>query len=243
MSSPSLCSSRLPIFMAATIPNFLSARQSLGHVAADRRIRLDRDRHDGRHAGRRHRSQRRLDLRARQFDRAGADQCREMADRSRHRGDGRSSARWSASINGLLIGFLRLRAFLTTLVMLTLMRAIVEFLLQIYSVRIASSDVESDLWDFVGSGSVLGVPFSFVVLIVVAIVAHVVLTRLRIGWRIVAVGGSRRAAYNAGIPVRAHGVPDLCRLRRADRACRHALCGAAFRRRPRHRPRPRTHGR
>ena len=67
-------------------------------------------------------------------------------------------------INGLLIGFLRLRAFLTTLVMLTLIRAIVEFLLQVYSVRIASSDVDSDAWDFIGSGSVLGAPFSFLVL-------------------------------------------------------------------------------
>jgi ribose transport system permease protein len=105
-------------------------------------------------------------------------------------------------INGLLIGYLRLRAFLTTLVMLTLTRAIVEFLLQIYSVRIASSDVDSDLWDFVGAGSVLGVPISFVVLIVIAIIAHFVLTRLRIGWRIMAVGGSRRSSYNAGIPVR-----------------------------------------
>ena len=34
-------------------------------------------------------------------------------------------------------------------------------------------------------------------------IAQIVLTRLRIGWRITAVGGSRRAAYNAGIPVRA----------------------------------------
>ena len=47
-------------------------------------------------------------------------------------------------INGLLIGYLRLRAFLTTLVMLTLIRAVVDFLLEIYSVKIASSDVESD---------------------------------------------------------------------------------------------------
>jgi ribose transport system permease protein len=106
-------------------------------------------------------------------------------------------------VNGLLIGVLRLRAFLTTLVMLTLVRAIVEFLLQIYSIRIATGDVESDAWDFVGSGSVLGVPVSFLVLVSIAVVAHVVLTRLRIGWRIMAVGGSRRAAYNAGIPVRA----------------------------------------
>jgi ribose transport system permease protein len=105
-------------------------------------------------------------------------------------------------INGFLIGFLRLRAFLTTLVMLTLIRAIVDFLLQIYSVRIASSDVDSDLFDFLGAGSVLGVPVSLVALAVVAVVAQIVLTRLRIGWRIAAVGGSRRAAYNAGIPVR-----------------------------------------
>jgi ribose transport system permease protein len=106
-------------------------------------------------------------------------------------------------INGVLIGFLRLRAFLTTLVVLTLIRSIVELLLQIYSVRIASSDVESDALDFIGSGSVLGVPFSVLVLAAVAIITQVVLTRLRIGWRIMAVGGSRRAAYNAGIPVRA----------------------------------------
>ena len=105
-------------------------------------------------------------------------------------------------INGLLIGYLRLRAFLTTLVMLTLVRAVVTFLLQVYQVQIASSDADSDFWDFLGAGSVAGLPLSFLVLAVVAIVGHVVMSRLRIGWRIMAVGGSRRAAYNAGIPVR-----------------------------------------
>ena len=45
-------------------------------------------------------------------------------------------------VNGFLIGFLRLRAFLTTLVMMTLIRAIFELLLRHYSVRIATSDVE-----------------------------------------------------------------------------------------------------
>jgi ribose transport system permease protein len=105
-------------------------------------------------------------------------------------------------MTGFLIGFLRLRAFLTTLVTLTLIRAIVELLLQRYSVQIASSDVESESWDFVGSGSVLGAPVSTVVLAVAAIIAQIVLTRLRIGRRIMAVGGSRRAACSAGILVR-----------------------------------------
>src|ERR1700722_18899500 len=80
-------------------------------------------------------------------------------------------------VNGLLIGYLRLRAFLTTLVMLTLTRAIVDFLLQIYSVRFPVRDAEAALWYFFGPGSVLGVPLSFVVLIVIAIAGHVILTR------------------------------------------------------------------
>lgn len=104
-------------------------------------------------------------------------------------------------VNGYLIGYLKLRAFLTTLVILTLVRAIVEFLLQIYSVRIASSDIDAPGWDFIGTGSVFGAPFSLLVLAAVGLVVQIVLTRLRIGWRILAVGGSRRAAYNAGIPV------------------------------------------
>ena len=36
----------------------------------------------------------------------------------------------------------------------------------------------------------------------VAIVGHVLLTRLRLGWHIMAIGGSRRSAYNGGIAVR-----------------------------------------
>src|ERR1700691_6121241 len=56
-------------------------------------------------------------------------------------------------VNGLLIGFLRLRAFLTTLVTLTLVRAVVDLLLEVYSVKVATGDVDSSLWDYVGAGS------------------------------------------------------------------------------------------
>ena len=104
-------------------------------------------------------------------------------------------------INGVLIGVLKLRAFLTTLVILTLIRAIVEFLLEMFSVQIASSDVDAPGWDFIGSGSIVGAPVSLLALLAVAAITQVILTRMRIGWRIMAVGGSRRAAYNAGIPV------------------------------------------
>ena len=40
------------------------------------------------------------------------------------------------------------------------------------------------------------------VYVVVAIFGHVFLTRLRPGWHVTAIGGSRRSAYNSGIPVR-----------------------------------------
>ncbi|MDA8248726.1 MAG: SMP-30/gluconolactonase/LRE family protein [Rhodospirillales bacterium] len=105
-------------------------------------------------------------------------------------------------LNGVLVGYLRLRAFLTTLVTLIMIRAIVDILLLQFSVRISGATVDSDLWDFIGDGTVLGLPFSFVLALVVAVLMHVFLSRSRPGWHLTAIGGSRRSAYNLGISVR-----------------------------------------
>jgi ribose transport system permease protein len=61
---------------------------------------------------------------------------------------------------------------------------------------------DSDVWTFIGTGAIFGVPFSMVVLVLVSILAHIVLSRTRPGWRLMAVGGSRRSAHNVGIAVR-----------------------------------------
>lgn len=106
------------------------------------------------------------------------------------------------AVNGVLIGFLRLRAFLTTLVTLIIVRACVDMALLKYSVAISSGTFASSVWDFVGSASIIGLPFSLVVAIVVALVVHIFLSRTRPGWRILAVGGSRRSAHNVGLSVR-----------------------------------------
>jgi ribose transport system permease protein len=105
-------------------------------------------------------------------------------------------------LNGILIGYFRLRAFLTTLVTLIMVRALVDILLLKFSVTISGASVESDLWEYIGDGTLLGLPFSFVVALVIAVIAHIFLSRSRPGWHIGAVGGSRRSAYNIGIPVR-----------------------------------------
>ncbi|MCA2013703.1 SMP-30/gluconolactonase/LRE family protein [Cereibacter sphaeroides] len=105
-------------------------------------------------------------------------------------------------VNGLLVGYLRLRAFLTTLVTLIIVRAAVDMLLLKYAVAIASAFPDSDLWYWFGEGAFLSLPVSVVVALVVALVVHLTLSRARLGWQVLAVGGSRRSAHNVGIPVR-----------------------------------------
>jgi ribose transport system permease protein len=107
------------------------------------------------------------------------------------------------AVNGFLIGYLKLRAFLTTLVTLIIFRSFVEILNLNYSVAVASGIYQSDAWDFFSFGNVFGLPFNTLVLIVCALLCHIALSRTRIGWHIQAIGGSRRAAYNAGINVKA----------------------------------------
>ena len=103
------------------------------------------------------------------------------------------------AFNGLLIGFMKTRAFLTTLVTMIIYRSIVALLDQSDSVRIAVSSRASSVWDFLGNGTIIGVPTNVSVLLVVLFVGHILLTRSRPGWRITAIGGGRRAARHAGI--------------------------------------------
>ena len=105
------------------------------------------------------------------------------------------------AINGLLIGYLRLRAFLTTLVTLIVFRAIFNMLQFQWAVGIASNFPDSEVWTYLGSGTFLSIPAATWVFALVAVATHIFLTRMRAGWHVMAVGGSRRSAYNAGLPV------------------------------------------
>jgi ribose transport system permease protein len=103
--------------------------------------------------------------------------------------------------NGILIGYLKARPFLTTLVTLIILRACVNLLNERFATVFATNSIESDAWDFLGEGSILGVPVNAAALIVVLLVGHIFLSRSRYGWHLTAIGASRKAARHAGIPV------------------------------------------
>jgi ribose transport system permease protein len=105
-------------------------------------------------------------------------------------------------VNGFLVGYMRMRAFLTTLVTFIIGRAIFDILVIDYGTAIQSSMMSSDLWDFIGDGTVYGFSIAVLAAVVIAIIAHIALTRSRPGWHIQAVGGSRRSAFNSGIKVK-----------------------------------------
>ena len=106
------------------------------------------------------------------------------------------------AINGYLIGFMRLRAFLTTLVTLVIGRAVYDIMVVNFGSMVQLSSASSDIWDFIGDATVYGFSIPVLSAFVLAIVSHIALTRSRPGWHVLAVGGSRRSAHNAGIKVR-----------------------------------------
>jgi len=105
------------------------------------------------------------------------------------------------SVNGGIVAYLKARPFLTTLVTLIIFKGVLNLLDLNFSAQTATVFVTDPVWDWFGQGKVGGLPFSFVTLIVVLLIGHVVLSRSRLGWHITAVGASRRAARHAGIRV------------------------------------------
>lgn len=105
------------------------------------------------------------------------------------------------AVNGILIGYMRMRAFLTTMVTLIVYKAVHDMLNFKLAVAISSSFPDLPAWDFIGNGTFLSIPTAVWAFALIGITSHIVLTRLRVGWRIMAIGGNRRSAYNIGLPV------------------------------------------
>ena len=106
------------------------------------------------------------------------------------------------AVNGGMIAYGKTRPFLTTLVVLIIVRAAYNKLTGAYTDELASINSDNSVWDFMGSGTILGIPTNMAVLIVIGIATHFYLTRVRPGVHIMAVGSSRKAARHAGVNVK-----------------------------------------
>ncbi len=106
------------------------------------------------------------------------------------------------AFNGFFIGYLRMRAFLTTLVSLIIYRSVVDLLLLEYAVDITSVFPDSDLWYEIGDGTFFEVPYVMMVTALIFLSGHLIISRMKPGWHLTAVGGARRSAFNAGINVK-----------------------------------------
>jgi ribose transport system permease protein len=101
-------------------------------------------------------------------------------------------------INGYLISYLGLTAFMVTLGALNIVRGVDVVITQGMPVSGMSTDLK-----FLGMGYIAGVPAPVVVMIVIAIIWSIVMSRTVFGRHVYAIGGNESAANLAGVRVKA----------------------------------------
>jgi inositol transport system permease protein len=99
-------------------------------------------------------------------------------------------------INGSLIAVFRIAPFIATLGMFTAARGAAL----IYSDGRPISKLDPS-FNWIGQGDILGIPVPIFLLIVVAVAAHIMLTRTRFGRYVYAIGGNEQAARVSGIAI------------------------------------------
>lgn len=98
--------------------------------------------------------------------------------------------------NGFIIAKFKVAPFIATLGMMSVARG----LALIYSDGRPVSDLEEQ-YDWIGQGSILGVPTPIVIFAGVAILAHLALNYTRFGRYVYAIGGNEQAARVSGIRI------------------------------------------
>lgn len=107
------------------------------------------------------------------------------------------------AINGLLITKLGVAPFIATLGTLYVARGAALLLSggATFSNLVGRPELENQGYPIIGSGTLLGVPLSVVILIVMALVAAYIAQRTPFGRKVYAVGGNERAAALSGVRV------------------------------------------
>jgi ribose transport system permease protein len=106
------------------------------------------------------------------------------------------------AVNGVLAGLIGCGALLTTLGTMITVRGLFTLASQARLVAISTSARSDDLWDWIGSETIWGLPVGFLTLVAVALLILFMFRQSRFGWHILAVGGNRKAARHGGINVK-----------------------------------------
>ncbi|MFO1074705.1 MAG: ABC transporter permease [Geminicoccaceae bacterium] len=107
-------------------------------------------------------------------------------------------------VNGVLIAYLRVPAFVATLGTLYVARGVALLMTNglTYNNLGGRADLGNTGFDWLGFNRLLGVPIGVLVLAVAAILCHLMLTRTAFGRWLYASGGNERAAELSGVPVK-----------------------------------------
>lgn len=100
-------------------------------------------------------------------------------------------------LNGTVITKAKLPPFIVTLAVGIIARSVTMYICR--GATIMGNNIPQ--FSQIGSGSVLGIPIPFLVVIVMAVLFHVLLTRTKFGTYVFAVGGNEHASRYSGIKV------------------------------------------
>lgn len=99
-------------------------------------------------------------------------------------------------INGLMVTYGKITAFITTLAMMTIARSIA-----LYYADAGAISGSSMAFSEIGNGYILGVPIPVIIFAVCVLIAYIILEKTVFGRRIYAVGGNKQAARLSAVPV------------------------------------------
>jgi ribose transport system permease protein len=102
------------------------------------------------------------------------------------------------ALGGSLVAWFRVAPFITTLAFMMIARGLAFLITGGFSIYQVPKALP-----WLGQGRSFGIPNTVILLVVLYVVAHVFMTRTKLGRYIYAVGGNEEAARLSGVPVRA----------------------------------------
>ena len=107
----------------------------------------------------------------------------------------------AGAVNGLIVTRLHVNSFITTLGTMNLFQGITLYISNDVAFSPSPTQGNFDLYEFIGTGHLFGIPVQIFWLIAVTIIMWIVLHRTVFGFRIAAIGGNVVAARAAHLPV------------------------------------------